>query len=312
MRRIISPALAVLLITVACGEGDEPPATDTRLLVVATTSIIGDVVSATFGAGVEVRVIVSGTQDPHSYRASPEQVASLREADLVVANGLGLEEALTDILEAAAGDGADILHLGELIAPLTVRGAGVVADASNADGPFDPHFWFDPLRMEQAVGLIGDKLAAIDPARARMWRDAAAAYQARLRAVDSDIRDLLAAIPEGDRKLVTSHDSLRYFAAGYGFSIVGTVIPGASTLAEPSASDLADLIEIIRTEEIQAIFVDTTRPARLAEVVAAEVGREISVVELFTGALGPSGTGADTYLGYLQTNAERIVQALAP
>jgi zinc/manganese transport system substrate-binding protein len=153
-------------------------------------------------------------------------------------------------------------------------------------------------------------MAAVDPAGARMWRDGAAEYQDLLRAVDADIREMVAAVPETDRKLVTNHDSIRYFADAYDFTIVATVIPGTSTLAEPSASDLADLIEIIHTEGIQVIFADTTRPTRLAEVVAAEAGPDVAVVELFTGALGGPDTGANTYLDYLQTNARLIVQAL--
>ena len=306
MPRIISPALALFLVAVACGGGeggDEPSGTDNRPLVVATTSIIGDIVSATFGDGVRVEVLVSGTQDPHSYRPSPEQVASLREADLVVANGLGLEEALIDILDASIADGAEILYLGDLIDPLTL-------DQADDHGLFDPHFWFDPRRMEQAIGPLGEALAAVAPTGAQMWREGAAAYQSLLRAVDADIREMVADIPETDRKLVTTHDSLRYFADAYGFTIIGTVIPGASTLAEPSASDLADLIGIIRTEGVRVIFADTTRPIRMAEVVAAEVGHDITVVELFTGALGGPDTEANTYLGYLLTNARLIVQAL--
>ncbi len=307
MRRFIPATLAFLLMAVACGTDDagQPSGTDGRPLVVATTSIIGDIVTSAFGDGVRVEVLVSGTQDPHSYRPSPEQVASLREADLVVANGLGLEEALIDILDASIADGAEVLYLGDLVDPLTFG-------ESDDHGLFDPHFWFDPLRMDRAVGQLGEALAAVAPTGAQMWRDGAAAYQGRLRAVDADIREMVGAIPEADRKLVTTHDSLRYFADAYSFTIIGTVIPGTSTLAEPSASDLADLIETIQTEGVGVIFADTTRPIRLAEVVAAEVGHEITVVELFTGALGGADTEAGTYLGYLQTNARLIVQALAP
>ena len=305
MKRLAVVVLAFTIVAVSCGgeETSADPGSD-RLLIVATFSILGDVVTTAFGNDVDVRVLISGNQDPHSYRASPEQVALLGQADLVVANGLGLEEAVADILDAAVDDGARILFVGDKVEPLPLSGA-------SDDGPFDPHFWFDASRMEQAVGHIRDELIAIDPSKTSTWNQSADAYQGELRAVDASIRETVDVLPSDARRIVTNHDSLRYFAAAYGFVIVGTVIPGASTLTEPSASDIVDLVETIEAENIQAIFADTASPVRLAEVVADEVGRDVVVIELYTGALGPAGTGAETYLGYLLTNTDLIVQALA-
>jgi zinc/manganese transport system substrate-binding protein len=305
VRNLIPAVIAISMLAMACGGAPDSSPPDDAPTIVATTSILGDVVAEAFGDDVIVDVLMAGTQDPHSYRASPDDVARVREADLVVANGLGLEEALTDILNGAAADGTRVLFVGDFLTPLPIRGS------EGSGGEFDPHFWFDPGRMERAVDLVAAELLTIDPLRAETWRDGASAYKDSLRAVDRDIREMVGGLPPDARTLVTNHDSLNYFADAYGFIIKGTVIPGSSTLAEPSASDLADLVDLIRKEDIRAVFADTTRPVRLAEVVADEVGHDVAVVELFTGSLGPPGSGADSYVGYLRTNAQLIVQALA-
>lgn len=308
MHRLVATALAVLVASAACGSSPDSASPDDRPLVVAMTSILGGVIVEAFGDSLEVDVLIEGTLDPHSFHASPDQVARLRDADLVVANGLGLEEALADILESARDDGVRVIFLGDFIEPLPPAGDGPGDDP----GALDPHFWLDPRRMAQTLEGLAEELADIDPARAVPWRDAAAAYRDRLLELDAEIRALLSPIPDTSRKLITNHDALRYFADAYGFTIVGTVIPGATTVAEPSASDLADLVALIRHEGIDAIFAETTRPARLAEVVAAEAGRNVEVVELYTGSLGEPGSAAATYPGYLRINAERILRALAP
>ena len=128
--------------------------------------------------------------------------------------------------------------------------------------------------------------------------------------LDADISATLSAIPEGDRVLVTNHDALGYFAARYGFEIAGTVIPSGTTLAEPSSAELAALVEEIQQRGVQAIFAETTEPSTLADAIAAEAGEAVQVVELYTGSLGEAGTGADTLIGMLLTNAQRIAGAL--
>jgi zinc/manganese transport system substrate-binding protein len=306
VRRIIPPALILALLTVSCSAASDP-VLRRRPLVVATTSILGDVTASAFEGLVDVEVLIAGTQDPHSYRASPDQVGLIHAADLVVANGLGLEEALLDLLEAAAADGARVVYLGDVIDPIA-GGEDHGEEDGHEEG--DPHFWLDPLRMAVAVRYLGEQLAVLLPADAATVEAAAESYASRVEDVDSTIRRLTGSVPAPDRRLVTNHDSLAYFAAAYGYTILGTVIPGTSTLAEASASDLADLVVQMRSVGTPAIFVESNRPARLAEVVAEEVGHTVRVVRLYTGTLGAPGTGADTYIGLLRTNAELIVQAL--
>jgi zinc/manganese transport system substrate-binding protein len=183
-------------------------------------------------------------------------------------------------------------------------------EASNGDDDssngLDPHFWLDPLRVAAAAEVVADELAAITGDAA--WN--ADRYVAELQTADEGIQEILGAIPGEARKLVTNHRALGYFADRYGFELLGTVVPGGSTLAEPSSAELAALVETIEREGLGAVFVETTETAALADAVAAEVDHEIDVVELYTGSLGEPGSGAETLIGMLVTNAELIAEAL--
>jgi zinc/manganese transport system substrate-binding protein len=170
----------------------------------------------------------------------------------------------------------------------------------------DPHVWLDPLRVAQGARLIAAELGALDPGRD--WGAAAEAYAAQAADAHDQIREILAGVAE--RTLVTNHDSLGYFADRYGFRVVGVVIPGGSTLAEPSSADLAALAATMRDAGVTAIFAETTDAATLAEAVAAEVGNDVAVVTLHTGSLGPPGTAAASLLGMLVDDARRIAGTL--
>ena len=305
-------AFAAVVVLSASSCSDDAVAADRRskTLIITTTALLGDVVTELAGDDATVEVLIAGSQDPHTFSATPAQAARMRQADLVVAAGLGLEEGLSDVLAAASRDGVTVVEMGELADPLPL--AAFSTKPQNGIGSSDPHFWFDPRRMAEAVDGLTEAITTIDPENATGWIQRAAGYTAELVRVDAEIRDLVATIPPEDRKLVTNHDSLRYFADRYEFEILGAVIPGGSTGSEPSAAGLAGLIGLLQETSVNALFAETTRPTRLAEVVAGEIDRDIVVVELFTGALGPAGSGAETYVGFLKTNATRIVQALAP
>nr|MCU0281452.1 metal ABC transporter substrate-binding protein [Acidimicrobiia bacterium] len=130
--------------------------------------------------------------------------------------------------------------------------------------------------------------------------------------LDAEIEASLAAVPPEQRKLLTNHHALGYFADRYGFEVIGAIIPGGSTLAAPSPADLAELVDLLRQAGVRAIFAETTQSADLAEALAAELGGQVAVVSLYTGSLGEAGSGADTYIGMQRSNAERIAAALAP
>ncbi|MDH3498762.1 MAG: metal ABC transporter substrate-binding protein [Acidimicrobiia bacterium] len=271
----------------------------------ATTTILGDVVSHLVGDAASVDVLMPVGADPHDYQPSSQQIARLQRADLVVTNGLGLESSLEDVLESARADGIRVIAVAELVDPIALGANTIDGEAVG----LDPHVWLDPVRMADAVRLIGADLSAI--ARDGPWEQYAEAYETALRAVDTEIREILAAVPDDRRKLVTNHESFGYFARRYGFEQAGVIVPGGSTLSNPSSANLAKLVEIIKRERIPAIFAETTEPRELADAVAGEVGPEVVVVELYAGSLGEPGSEADTLIGMLRTNAELIADALS-
>lgn len=317
--------LLVAGIVSACGTGDSGD--EDRLSVVATTTILGDVAREVGGEDVTVEVLTPQGADPHDFRASASQVASLNQADLVVANGLGLEEGLEDVLEAAAADGVRLFEVAPLLDPIPFgfeAGHGEHEEGDHEEGEHeegehegedghehgseDPHVWLDPVRMAEAARLIGAELSDIDPESD--WTERAEAYAEELLAANEEISQTLSSIPEARRLLVTNHEALGYFAERYGFEVIGVVIPGGSTMGDPSSAELADLVDVIEHEGVNAIFGETTQPSALAEAVAAELGEAVQVVNLYTGSLGEPGSDADTLIGMLLTNAESIAEAL--
>ncbi|MBA2336811.1 MAG: zinc ABC transporter substrate-binding protein [Acidimicrobiia bacterium] len=264
----------------------------------ATTAIVGDVVANVVGDHATVEVVIPLGADPHDFRPSARQLTAIAGADLVVAIGLGMEETMGDVLAAAATEGTTILELGPQLDPIP-----------GDDGGVDPHVWLDPERMAVATRLIAGALTDLDSTVD--WGAAADTYAAQLAALDDEIATILDAVPADRRKLVTNHESLGYFADRYGFDVVGVIVPGGSTLAEPSSADIAALAEVIANEEVLAIFAETTEPATLAEAVAAEADTEVAVVELFTESMGEPGSAAGTLIGMLRIDAERIAEALS-
>ena len=277
-----------------CGGADGDEA---GLTVVATTSIWGDVVAEIVADHGRVETLIPRGADAHDYQPSPRQGTLIREADLVVANGLALEQGLDDVLEAAAADGASILEIAPAVDPLPLAGGGL-----------DPHVWFDPARLADAAYLIAERLEEIAPGID--WTARADDLAGSLEILDEEIETTLSQIDPDRRKLVTNHESLGYFADRYDFDVIGVVIPGGSTLSQPSSAELAELVSRIEEVSVPAIFAESTSPLRLAEAVAAEVG-EVAVVELHTESIGAPGSGAETVIGMLRSNARKIADALA-
>ncbi len=293
----LTVALWVALALIGAGCSTDPT-DDDRIRVVATTTILGDVAGNVAGSDADVEVLMPIGASPHGFVPSSQQVAKIYTADLVVANGLDLEAGLADVLDAAKGDGVNVLEVAPHLDPLPF-----------GDGDdLDPHVWMDPVRMMDTARLIATELTAVAPFVD--WEGNADAYAAELQTAHNTIQQLLAAIPTDQRKLVTNHDSLGYFADRYGFVVIGTVIPGGSSLGDPSSADLAQLVAVISREQSPAIFAESTEPQALADAVAAEGGAEVAVVELFTGSLSEPGTVADTLIGMLLADAERIARAL--
>ena len=294
-------SISLGLIGSCAGGGDEAP-TD-RVRVIATTSILGDVVSRLGGDGIELEVMIPRGVDPHDFSPSAQQVAAISSADLVVANGLDLEEGLEDVLAQAESEGITVVEVGLEVDPLP-SGEG----DGDGHGAFDPHFWQDPIRMKKAVDVIGLWLVTVGVAKAQ---ELTAAYQAEIDATQAEIVATLDPIPSNRRLLVTNHDAFGYFADRYGFEVIGTIIPGGSTLAEPSSAEIAALVETIVANDVRAIFVENIGSLGLADILAAETGTEVVVVQLVSDALGEPGSETGTYLGMLIYNASAIADALS-
>ncbi len=298
LRRRLSASLLLVLTLSACTVAED--VSDGGFTVVVTTTILGDVVEHMVGTDGRVEVLMPIGVDPHDFSISASQIAAIVNADLVIINGLGLEASLDDVFEAAKADGANIFSVGEEVTFPT-------DDGSNPD----PHFWMVADKMAQAASLIATEIARIEPDGAVDWIQRGAAYAATLSDLEHEISNLLATVPPENRKLVTNHDSLGYLAEQHGFEIIGTVFPGRSLASEPSSEALTTLVRALEANNIRVIFGETTEPSQLATAVAAELGDSVTVVELFTGSLGGPGSGAETYLDLLRTNARLIAEALA-
>jgi zinc/manganese transport system substrate-binding protein len=189
--------------------------------------------------------------------------------------------------------------------PLPFSGSAAATDG------LDPHFWHDPIRMAVAADRLASALSELSPEASAMWHENASVFGTEISRAHDRVVQILSAIDPVDRKLVTNHDSLSYLAARYDFEVVATVIPGGSTVGSPSAADLSDLVATLRDTGVTAIFAETTQSDSLAQAVAAELGRNVAVISLYSGGLGPTGSPADTYTGMLVVNAELIVAGLA-
>ena len=291
------------------------PSETGNVSVIATTTMLGDVANNIIScAGGTTTVLMPVGADPHDFSASSDQIASMVNADLVITNGLGLESGLTDALENAANDGANVMEVAVLIEPIKF-GSGGHDDHSDEEGhddhghgDLDPHFWFDMNRMADAAQLIGAELTQITGDLG--YTTCADTTATQIQAAESDVREILASIPVENRILVTDHDALGYLADLYGYEVAGTVIPAATTLASPSSADLAALVATIKAEGVTAIFANTAEPSALADAVAAEIGGNVSVVTLYVGSLGGPDSPAATYIDMMRTNAALIAQGL--
>ena len=226
-------------------------------------------------------------------------------ADLLVTNGLGLEEGLQQPIYRTASAGVPTLVAGDVIDVLPYTSE----DAAGAD---DPHFWTDPARAVDVVDALEDALLDVDGIDAEQIRTNADDYRTELAELDEEMSVAFAEIPAKRRPLVTNHHVLGCLADRFDCRLIGAVIPGGTTLAAPSAADLRDLTDAIDEAGVRTIFAESSQPDRLIQVLASEAGIEVDVVELFTESLTEQGEGADTYLTMMRANTERIADGLNP
>ncbi len=303
MKQLLRIAILALTTVIAgCAGTGGTPSADHQIVV--TTNILGDVVRNVVGDTADVRVLMKPNADPHSFAVSAQEAAAITTADLVVYNGLGLEESLQRHVDSAADNGVPTLAVGDHVNPIEYA-------TGDGEGNPDPHFWTDPQRMLAGVDAIVDAvrehIPAIDGDRIDQNANN---YREELRQLSNEMTERFATIPVERRKLVTNHHVLGYLAARYGFTVVGAVVPSGTTLASPSSSDLESLAGAVRGAGVPAIFVDSSHPDRLARVLADEAGVDVDVVALYSESLDEPGTKGATYLDMMRTNTEAIVTGL--
>lgn len=299
MRRTLAALAAAALL---CLTGCAGTAASDRPLVVVTTNILGDVVSNLAGDDIEVLTLMRPGADPHSFEISAAEAARLRSADLLVANGLGLEEGLQQHLDAAAADGVSTIVAGDAVTVLPYT-------STDADGADDPHFWTDPAQM---IAVVDRLTPALEKLGGAAVTERSAAYRAQLEELDAEMSAAFAAVPAEHRALVTNHHVFGYLADRFGFRVIGAVIPGGTTLAAPSTSDLADLVSAIDEAKVPTIFAESSSPDRLVRALAEEADRHVEVTELFTESLTDASGDAPDYLTMMRVNTERIATGLSP
>jgi zinc/manganese transport system substrate-binding protein len=298
---LLTSALLVATLTLAsCGSDDDDAAGTPDIVV--TYSVLGAVVKDLVGDAATVTVLMPNGVDPHEWNPSAKDVERVQRADLVVENGLGLEEGLQDALTDARAKGVEVFAASNHVDVRTV-GEGEGADPTDADqapGAEDPHLWMDPLGMKDVVTALVPALAAVGVDVGGRGTS----VPAGLDALHAELTEELATIPAGNRTLVTGHESLGYLARRYDFRLVGTVVPGVSSQAEPSAGEIADLVARVEAETAPAIFSEIGTPKSVVQAVADETGTE--VVELSTHNLPKDGT----YRTFLLDLASKISEAL--
>lgn len=334
---IVAGALALVLAACSTAAVDTTAVDTTaeepqeRLSIVAVTSILGSIVNDVVGDTADVTVLIGPGIDPHSYQASARDGQLLRDADLVVANGplddVPLEENLSDLLATVRSEEVDIFDFVANIDAISFASENTSpSDDNHSDddhsddddhgyGDLDPHFWWDLSQVAAGIEQLAEAIAAVDTERsADFWAERGTAVAQIYRDLDQEITQTVSVLSEDQRVIVTNHDSMEYFAARYGFTVRATVIPGASTSVEANPREFAQLIDLIVDENVRVIFADNTDSTRLAEQLTTQVAGQrlddLRVVHLYTDALGPAGSGADTFTTMVRTTVGLIVDAL--
>lgn len=284
-------AALVGLALVGAGCGGSGGGGGGELVVVATTTQIGDFAREVAGEDAEVHQLLQPNSDPHDYEPRPSDVQTVAEADIVYASGDGLDEWIEDVV-ADSGSDAEVVDLGA-VAPIRLGE--------------DPHWWHDPRNAEAAVAEIERTMAAADPADAERFEANAAAYERELKALDAGIAACIESVPADERKLVTDHDAFNYFAERYGIEVVGAVIPSQTTQAQPSAKELSELAETIEAEGVKAVFPESSLSSKVAQAIADQTGASAEYT-LYGDTLGPEGSDGATYIEMEEANANAVLR----
>jgi len=294
----VVPAVVVLGVA-GCGDDGGGASSSSGVEVAATTTDVADLAANVAGDRADVVGILAPNSDPHEYEPKPSDAEAVADADLILQSGGDLDLWLDQIVESSGTD-APVVTLIDSVQ--TIEGEG-------GEQEVDPHWWQDPTNAIAAVEQIRDSLIEVDPGGTDEYRSNADEYVAKLERLDSRIAACIERIPRDQRKLVTSHDALGYFAKRYDVEVIGAAIPALTTQAQASSGETADLVDLIREEGVKAIFPEAGVSQQLEDAIANETGAEVGGT-LWADTLGPPGSSRATYLDSMAANAATIVDGL--
>jgi zinc/manganese transport system substrate-binding protein len=306
-----SMLLTVSLILAGCGTSRERAGRSSgKLQVVATFSVLGDLVKNVAGDAAEVVTLVGPDGDTHTFEPTPQDGVAIADADVLFENGVGLEPWLDKMYASSRSKAPRVV----VTKGLELREGECHHSPAEKEKPHehedDPHVWHDVLNAVHMVQVIRDRVAEIDPAHADQYKANAAAYLERLNGLHRWVEETVSTLPKDRRKLVTSHDTFGYFAERYGFKLVESALGSVSTeAADPSAADFAKLVGTIKAAKVHAIFAENVHNPKLMERLAREAGVTMAP-PLYTDALGQPGSSGDTYEKMVRHNVTTIVSAL--
>ena len=303
MRRLLF-VLLMALSAGACGGAPNASATapNDTYRVITTTSVFADLAKMALGDAAYIESIVPAGIDVHTFQPSPSDVEKIQSADLIIANGLGLDGWIGSLIEASGKGDVDTLLLGE---GLDQESGWVYLSNAETSGALDPHIWLDPKGGILYVQRIADRVSRDAPDLATRIAVSSAYGVNSIAAVDQDLAAEFAAIELSRRKIVTMHDAFGYFARAYDIEIVGVAV--AAPGQDPSAQEIRALIDAIRAAGVTALFSEVQLPSKVLDQIAAETGTTV-LQDLYSDALGAAP--ADSYLGLMRTNADAILGAM--
>ncbi|MQA77688.1 MAG: zinc ABC transporter substrate-binding protein [Streptosporangiales bacterium] len=305
----------------ACGSG-QSATTDTggRLRVVATTTQVADFARNVGGDRVHVTQLLKPNVDPHDFEPAPADLQAISKAELVIENGVGLEEWLHETIESAGFDGATV----DASKGVTLHEGGAEheegtqeheeggEEAEHEHGEEDPHIWQDPRNAKKMSATIAAALEKADPSHKAEYQADLESYEDRLDRLDADIAKQISSIPKDQRRLVTNHDAFGYYVERYDLTFVGSIIPSFDTSAELSGKELDTLVGKIKAQHVKAVFSEASLPPKTAETIGTRAGVTVVAGEdaLYGDTLGPAGSDAATYIAMMEHNTKTIVGAL--
>ena len=298
-------AIVLAACLAACAEGNATTARSGKVRVVATTGMVADLAKQVGGDLVEVEALMGPGIDPHLFKADLSDLARLKEADLILYNGLGLEGKMGDTFVMMARQGRQVVAITEDLP------RDRLLEPEELEGHYDPHIWFDVALWAATLPTVAAALGRVDPANEEAYTQRANAFAAELRALDDEARKALATVPKQRRVLLTSHDAFRYFGRAYDLEVHG--LQGISTVQDAGVKDIQDMAAMISERGIKAVFVETSVNPRAIEAVQQAVRSKGGAVEiggeLFSDAMGDHPP-VDTYIGMVRSNVETVVNAL--